>query len=222
MARQQLSLKQLTINKDNSTILLTVGIAAFVIVFSLIASNALIKQLSYQNKVIGKKKTALKQLETNKEEIEKLKVSYQSFASAPQNVLGGNPQGDGDKDGENPRLILDGLPSKYDFPGLTTSLEKMFKSYSIDSITGTDDEIAQSAAAASATPKEVEIPFSIVVGSSPQASKQALELLEKSIRPFQIQKLTLSGDPGSVKMDVTAKTYFQPKKTFDVKTEPVK
>jgi hypothetical protein len=222
MARQQISLKQLAIDKDNTAILIAVGAASFILVFSLIAGNALLKQRSYQAKVIGKKKTALRQLKQNSEEVEKLKNSYQVFVSGDQNVLGGNAKGTGDKDGENSRLVLDALPSKYDFPGLATSLEKTFRPYGIESITGTDDEIAQAAASASASPQPVDIPFSLVVNSSAQSSKQALELFEKSIRPFQIQKIGLTGQAGDLKMTITGKTYFQPAKKFDVKTETVK
>ena len=222
MAKQQISLKQLAINKDNSTILLVVGLASFIIVFSLIASNALIKQSSYQGKVIGKKKTALKQLKTNSAEIEKLKTAYQVFAGAEQNVLEGSSKGSGDKDGENPRLILDALPSKYDFPALTSSLEKLFKPYNLETITGTDDEVAQGAAPSSGTPQPVEIPFTIAMKGSSQQSKEILQLFEKSIRPFQIQKLTLTGESSQIKLNIDAKTYFQPQKKFDVKTEKVK
>lgn len=222
MARQQISLKQLAINKDNSTILLVVGLASFIIVFSLIASNALIKQRTYQAKVIGKKKVALKQLKTNSTEVNKLKASYQTFAGADQNVLEGNSKGSSDKDGENPRLILDALPSKYDFPALTSSLDKLFKPYSLESITGTDDEVAQSAAQSSGTPQPVEIPFTIAMKGSSQQTKDILQIFEKSIRPFQIQKVTLTGESSQIKLNVTAKTYFQPQKKFEVKTEKVK
>lgn len=223
MARQQISLKQLAINKDNTSIIIAVGLASFVIVFSLVASNALLKQSSYQSKVISKKKTALNQLRTNSAEVEKLQNSYKAFADSPQNVLGGSSAGSGERDGGNPRLVLDALPSKYDFPALTTSLEKVFKQYSIESITGTDDEIAQSTSAeASTTPLEVEIPFSITLNASAQSSKEILQLFEKSIRPVQIQKLAIEGKSNQLKMTVTAKSYMQPQKKFDVKTEKVK
>lgn len=222
MARQQISFKQLAINKDNSTILLVVALASFLIVFSLMASNALLKQHNYQAKVIGKKKTALRQLKSNAEEAEKLRTSYQAFADVQQNVLGGSSTGAGDKDGDNPRLILDALPSKYDFPGLATSLEKVFKQYSIKSITGTDDEVAQSEAVTTGSPQPVEIPFAIAVGGSPQASKQILEIFEKSIRPIQIKKLAIVGQPSEIKITIDAVTYYQPQRVVDVRTETVK
>lgn len=216
------SIKRLAINKDNSTIFIVVGVAAFLIVFSLIASYALIKQSAYQGRVIGKKKDALKQLETNTQEVETLKKSYQTFADQEKNVLGGSSKGSGERDGENPRLVLDALPSKYDFPALASSLEKLFKPYSIDSITGTDDEIAQGSAQSSTDPQSVEIPFSVAMKGSSQQTKEVLSIFERSIRPFQIQKVTLTGDASQISVNVNAKTYFQPQKKFDVQTEKVK
>lgn len=224
MARTQLSLKQLAINKDNATILIIVGLASFIVVFSLVASQALLKQSSYQGKVINKKQKALKQLKTNQAEVDKLKNSYQTFASGDTNILGGSTKGTGGGDGENPSLILDALPSKYDFPGLATSLEKVFKSYKLESITGTDDEVTQSAQQTVGKPVPVEIPFSISVSGSGQSSKQMLQIFERSIRPIQINKLTFSVKPQSDELNVKAeaKTYFQPHQKLEIKTEKVK
>lgn len=222
MARKPISLKQLAINKDQTVIVTAVGLAAFIVVFSLVASSALLKQRTYQAKVIGKKKVALTQLKKNSQEVEKLKNSYQVFADAEQNVLGGSAKGTGDKDGENPRIVLDALPSKYDFPALTTSLEKIIKPHPIESISGTDDEVVQSAVSPSANTQAIEMPFSVTVSGSPQSSKQILQVFEKSIRPMQIQKLTFAGQENTLKITINAKTYFQPQKKFDVKTEQVK
>lgn len=220
MARQQISLKQIAIDKNNTAIVAAVAVASFLVIFSLIASFALVKQMSYQQKVIGKKKTALKQLKQNAEEVDKLKVAYQAFANSPQNVIGGSSTGKGDRDGENPRLILDALPSKYDFPALTTSLEKVFKPYGIESITGIDDEANQSDEAA-ITPQVVEMPFSVTINSSAGNSKQALQIFERSIRPFQVIKVNISGEANQLDMTVDGTTYFQPKKKFDVSMEKV-
>lgn len=222
MARQQLSLKQLAINKDNTSIIVAVGVAAFIIVFSLVASKALIDQMSYQSRVISKKEKALKQMKVNVGEAEKLRDSYQVFADAKENVLGGNPDGQGDKDGSNPRLILDALPSKYDFPALATSLDKMFKDYRITSISGTDDEVTQSTADAGSAPAPIEIPFSVVVDGSSQSSKEILSLFERSIRPMQVDSLVITGDPNNLKFTVKGKTYFQPQKNVEVRTEKVR
>lgn len=219
MARQQLSLKQLAIDKDNTSIAIAVGLAAFVVVFSLFASQALWQQRGYQAKVINKKKTALRELKRSAGEVDKLKASYVAFADAKENVLGGSATGTGDKDGDNPRLVLDALPSKYDFPAVATSLEKVFKDYKIDSIEGTDDEVTQSAVEASGNPQLVEIPFVITLSGSASATKNILSTYERSIRPFQIQKVSLKSEKDEVKTTVNAKTYFQAPKKFDVKRE---
>lgn len=221
-SRQEISLKQLAIDKDNAAIVIAVGIASFVIIFSLVACNALIKQERYQSKVIGKKKETLKVLKTNAEEVKKLETSYQAFASTPQNVLGGSSTGTGDRDGENPRLVLDALPSKYDFPGLTSSLNKLFQQYQLESITGTDDEVAQAAAQSSSQPQPIEMPFTVVVNGTAQNSKEILEKMEKSIRPMQVKTLTLNGQSDQLKISVSAHTYFQPQKKFEVRSEQIK
>lgn len=218
----QFSAKRLAISKDNTTMVIAVGVAAFIVVFSLVASKALLEQRSYQAKVIGKKKIALKQLKTNISEVEKLNIAYEVFASAPQNVLGGNPTGNGEKDGENSRLVLDALPSKYDFPALTTSIEKLFKQYTLVSIEGIDDEVAQAENQVSGSPMPVEMPFALSVSTPATNAKPMLQLFERSIRPIQVQNLTLKGDAADLKITVNGITYFQPEKNFKVKTEVVK
>lgn len=224
MARPQLSAKRIAIDKANTSVVVAVGIAAFIVVFSIVASKALLSQRSYQSKVIDKKETALTQLETNVKEADELFVSYQEFSEATTNVLGGNPKGNGDKDGENKRLVLDALPSKYDFPALATSINKLISSngFQVESITGTDDETNQSSAQTSDTPVAVDMPFAIETKQvAASDGKRFLELFERSIRPIQVQKITISGQEGSLKISLKAKTYYQPGKSLEIKTETV-
>lgn len=224
MARK-LSSKRIAIDKANATVVIAISVAVFVVVFSLLAGKALMDQRSYQSKVIGQKKTALKQLKKNVQEVDKLSSSYQAFAQETTNILGGNPKGNGPKDGENPRIVLDALPSKYDFPALATSLDKLLRdnNYSIDSISGNDDEISQSSNQSSTDPNFVEIPFGINVSTSGTGTKSLLQLFERSIRPIQIQKLTLTGASGQeLKIGIEAKTFYQPEKKFDIKVQAVK
>ena len=120
---------------------------------------------------------------------------------------------------------MDALPSKYDFPALTTSLEKLLtgNGYSIESISGTDDEVAQASAESSGVNSQpVEMPFSATVKASNSNTKQLLGLFERSIRPMQISKIILKGETDGIKVTIDGKTYFQPQKKFDVKTEKVK
>ncbi len=224
MARPQLSLKRVAIDKAHSTLLVAVCVATFIAVFSLIGIKALVSQGNYQLKVISKQQKAKKQMEQNIESAKKLNTSYQEFANTPENILGGNPKGAGDRDGENARIVLDALPSKYDFPALATSVEKMLKDNSIalTALTGTDDEVAQSTPKNTGTTQPVEIPFVVEASVGSGGAESFVQLFERSIRPMQVSKVTVNGQKDQLKVSLTLKTYFQPEKTLNVRKEVVK
>lgn len=224
MANQITPSKRVQINKSQATMITIVAVAAFIIVFSLVSARALLQQRSYQAKVISKQETARDQLNANKEAVDQLVIAYKDFISTPDNVIGGNPAGTGDRDGDNAKIVLDALPSKYDFPAVASSLEKIFKekNFKIDSISGTDDEAAQAAQQASASPQPVEIPFEFKVASSYASVLDMINVFEKSIRPFEVQNLIISGSSGDMKVEMKAKTYYQPVKSLDIKKETVK
>lgn len=218
----QNSAKRIQVTKAQATVIATVAVAVFVTVFSLVSSKSLWTQRAYQARVIDKKEKARVQLQDNLSAVDGLVTSYKNFTTNPTNLLGGNPSGTGEKDGDNARLILDALPSKYDFPALTTSLEKLLvdRKFKIDGITGVDDELAQSKAA-SGVSKPIEMPFQISVTGNDVSVQDLLTVLEKSIRPFQSTKLSLTGSSGDLELVLDAKTYYQPEKTVNIKLENV-
>lgn len=220
----QLSTKKIAIDKAYATIMLVIGISTFLVVFSLVASKALFSQMRYQSKVSSQKQNALKTLKDNLASSDQLITSYQAFSNQTTNVLGGNPKGDGPNDGDNPRIVLDALPSKYDFPALTTSVEKLLKDkgFSLTSINGNDDEVTQSTQDSSADPQPVEMPFSVEVTTTDQRVKELIQLFERSIRPMQVHQLSLESQNGQLKVTITAKTFYQPEKSLNVKSEVVK
>src|SRR5689334_22008086 len=120
-----LSTKRIQVSKATATIVGTIAAAAFIAVFSLIASQALLSQRAYQSRVIAGKEKAKKQLEDNIKAVNVLSTQYKAFIGTSQNIIGGNPSGSGERDGDNARIVLDALPSKYDFPALAASLEKI-------------------------------------------------------------------------------------------------
>lgn len=251
MPQKRISTKKIAIDKAYATIVIAVAVAAFIVVFSLVASKALLGQRSYQSKVIGVKKTALTTLQNNLVAADQLTTSYLEFTGATTNVLGGNPQGDADRDGDNARIVLDALPSKYDFPALTTSLDKLLRGngFPPTAITGTDDETlyaeggtgvsasdeaagasfdggaSQAQAAATQTAPStgaVEVPFSVDVKASSKKGKKLLKLFERSIRPINILSLEIKGNENKLEFSVNAVTYFQPERQVNVRTEAVK
>lgn len=221
--KNEFSTKRIAIDKANATLVVVVAVAAFVTVFSLVTIKVLLDQRAYQARVIEKKELARDTLQENIAAIDTLNASYQEFASSEVNVLGGDPNGKGDRDGENPRIVLDALPSKYDFPALATSIEKLVKGngFQLTDITGTDEEIAQAGNEASASPTPVEIPFTAEAKTSQSGAKRLVQLFERSIRPIQIQKLEINGQEGQLEIAITAKTFYQPAKSLSVRNEVV-
>jgi len=139
-------------------------------------------------------------------------------------VIDGSTVGSGDRDGENGKIILDALPSKYDFPALTSSLEKLAQQQSIvaSNLSGTDDEVAQQEQAGSASPQPIPIPFSITVAGSHLQIENFVMSFERSIRPIQIQTLSLSAGDDGLSAAISAETYYQPEKILEVKKEVYK
>lgn len=222
MAKMKLSMKQVQINKANSSMVLAVAVAAFIVVFSLVASRALLQKRSYQARVITAKEKAADQLEANIKAANTLVASYQTFVNTSNNVIGGNPSGTGDKDGDNAKIILDALPSQYDFPALASSLEKVLatNNYKINSITGIDDEIAQQQAKEGEL-QPIEIPFTVSVGTNLEGAKNLLTLFQKSIRPIKVQTVEATGSNSDMTLTITALTYYQPQKTVTIQTEVI-
>ncbi len=219
------SAKHIQIDKANATVVGFVATAAFVTAFTLVASKAMISQRNYQARVIKEKTKALTQLKANNKAATELAASYEAFVTQPANAIGGNPTGTGDRDGDNAKIVLDALPSKYDFPALATSVEKMLtsSSYKINTITGIDDELNQSAQKAgegSLTP--IEMPFQINIGANFASAQELISTLQRSIRPINVSGIKISGSDNSLVIDITAKTYYQPEKTIGITTKVVK
>ncbi|MGZ6005300.1 MAG: type 4a pilus biogenesis protein PilO [Candidatus Saccharimonadales bacterium] len=221
---QQLSSKRLQINKASTVMVASLAITSFILVFSLIGGKALLSQRSYQAKVIAKKEAARDQLKANIDATGTLINSYKSFIGTSQNVIGGNPNGTASNDGDNAKIILDALPSQYDFPALATSLDKLLSdnSLKIGNISGTDDELTQQSNQSSATPTPVAIPFNVGVSGTYKSIQKLISVFEKSIRPIQISNLTFAGNDKSLTVNILAQTYYQPEKDLTITTEVVK
>lgn len=223
MAEKAPSTKRLQVDKANARIVLILAVAAFVAVFSLVASRALLSQRSYQAKVIGEKKKALSQLKANNEAAAQLVDAYKVFVASPENIIAGSSTGTGDRDGDNAKIVLDALPSKYDFPALATSLEKVLtdKNYFIDSITGVDDELNQQNAPTTDI-KPVEMPFDVSVKGDLETAQGVLDIFRLSIRPIRIVKADFSAEANSgLKTSISAISYYQPQKTIQIKKQVV-
>jgi len=225
MNTPQFSTKRLAISKANAQVVIILAVTSFLTVFCIIASSAIWEQIKYQNKVINKKNTANVQLQKNIQAFNSLESSYSVFNTATTNAIGGSLSGTGDNDGSNSKIILDALPSSYDFPALTSSIEKILttRNYTISNITGTDDQLNQSSNISSPNPQSVPMPFSFTVANTNyNGAQQLITALQESIRPIQIDTFSMNGGSNSLTLSVTAHTYYQPAKSLSITKEKVK
>lgn len=208
------SIKHLQVAKANRTILIAISATAAVVVFSLVATASLIQQVKYQNKVIGLRKAANSQLQKNIQARDGLVTSYEAFDNSTESIIGNSDK--------NSKIVLDALPSKYDFPALTISLENLITSSGakVESITGTDNEAE--ALQESANPNPVDIPFSISANGSKENVQKLIENLQKSIRPINVSTISLTaGNENNVTVSIDAKTYYQPSRKLEIKRSVV-
>jgi len=218
------NLKRLQIDKANLRTVIAIAVAVFIVVFCAVAVKSLVSRQLYQQKVIESRSKANEQLKENIAAAEELTKSYKSFVAESPNVIGGSSFGVGDRDGDNAKIVLDALPSVYDFPALNSSLEKLVakEKLTLTSISGTDDEVNQRGQQ-SGTPIVVEMPFTLTVNGTYGDVNNLVLQFEKSIRPFKMTKLVFaSGDNGTVNVTMDAKSYYQPAKSIEIKKEVVR
>lgn len=218
----RISTKRLQIDKANSMIVVAVGIAAFLVTFSLVSIKSLVARRSYQERVRVAQEQSLEKLDANIESVNEIKKKYNVFVDRQENVLKGSKIGSGPRDGDNARIILDALPSKYDYPALASSIEKILddRNYIVKSITGTDDEVQQNGTEnTSASQQPIEMPFTMAAKGPYSNIVNVLKDFKLSIRPLHVQALILKADEGLVEMTVQGKSYYQQQRTLNISEE---
>jgi hypothetical protein len=228
----QKSEKQQQIDKTMDNMFTVAAVAIFVAIFSLFTAHSLWQKLLFQNHVISAKTTARNQLNEDITAANQLTSSYENFNQASVNLLGAQVTGE---DNDNAKIVLDALPSSYDYPALITSIQSLLSNQgvTIDTISGTDESatIAGNTAAstasssATATPSSdtaVAMPFTIGVNGPYQNVQNVINEFEKSIRPFQIISMTISGDQSNITLTLNAQAFYQPATKFNITQETVK
>lgn len=223
-AKRHISTKRVAIDKAAAQMVAIVAITSFVTVFSLMAANTIFQQNQYRSRVIDAKEQARDNLKSNVDTASKIVTEYRKFDRKNPNAIGGQRDGAADNDGSNAKIVLDALPSTYDFPALTSSIEKILKglNFNVTNIAGTDEQLDKQDASA-ADPKPQPVTFSFSVANANYAQVQSLvDALDRSIRPIQITKLSLGGAINDMDLTVEAQTYYQPGKTLKLQKKPVR
>jgi hypothetical protein len=246
------SVKHVQINKANNMMLIVAAAASIITAFSLLSAKALLSESAYQHKVLKQKNQAVKQLKDNLNAAKELKNQYDVFEKANPNIIGGvggetiasalgagsslgqnigtsngNPIVLGPQDGDNAKVVLDALPSQYDFPALTSSIEKIVNNdhVSVQGIGGTDsgqDSNSGNAPGASGQSSASPMAFSLTVATDYNSSLNLIKDFERSIRPFDITTVVLSGNLANMSVNMQINTYFQPAVSLQISEKEVK
>jgi hypothetical protein len=226
--KPNLKAKPIKLDKTQSTILGTVVGATVVTIFCLTSAKVLLGQALYQQRVVNARNASVKQLNQDVKNADALTTQYNQVfvGSGGENVIGGKSDTSDNAvppDGDNGKIVLDALPTTYDFPALLTSLSKMLGTDGIGAQSvGGSDHATTIDSSASYNPQPAPIILTIGGTTSYNGSKQFLTDLERSIRPFDVTRLSLSGNESamSISMDVT--TYYQPAKTLSIPSKEIK
>lgn len=214
------------IARGNRTMFLWVAGASVIVAFSLVASIFLFKQLLFNQKVLNEKNKTVSILKQN---IDNTKVLHKrvnelradrSISSVASNV----------SDSNNLDKILDALPYVGDWVGLGSSLQStLLNGVALDSLTvdSTSGDAISSSTIDTSTLSSVgdaqPITFSFKVSGTDTELKTLLQKLDRSIRPIKLVNLQFqSAGPNKLEMTVQALTYYQPKKTFELKETTIK
>ncbi len=213
------SIKDFRIKKYNNQIVMFLGLGIFLTLFFLASSKVLLAKYNYQNKVIGLQQKALTTLNQDIAASNSLKSSYSNFVNKQVNIIGGIASlPNSIKGGDNAKIVLDALPSSYDFPELVTMLQSLLLSQgvTVNSISGTDQS-GNTSSSSGVTP----MPFQLSVSGSYTQIQNLMNAFESSIRPIDIQQIHLSGSQSSLTLVISAQTYYQPGIKFVINKEQV-
>lgn len=202
---QAFSTKRQAIKKASTVIMIAMTIAAVVLSLSLVGLKFMWSINTHNSKVIAKKELARDTLKDNVDKIDDLIANFEQLEQGKINS----------------QTILDALPSKYDFPALATSVEALASRSGLvlKSYAGDDNEAT--AINSEVNPVPIEMPVNITVEGSYESLVRFINNLDKSIRPMQVNQITIKGTDQTLKVDMQLSSYYQPAVSVDIQTEVI-
>ncbi len=203
------STKRNLIGKANSFIFVAAIVGSVSLSIAVVSGKILLDQHSFNLRVMKEKRTARNNLSHNIKQLSTLKNNLVSLDGTPYNS----------------KVILEALPSKYDFPAVGSSIEFIAKNSGQDmtKFKFGGNDLGDTPLSKSPLPTPVPIPFSAAVAGSADKVFTFLSDTERSIRPISVRTLELKGSDGSnVLLDISADTYYQPTKDLRISTKEIK
>lgn len=216
--------KRQQIAHSNKKMFLWVAGASVVVAFALVASAFLIKQMVFQTKIIAAKAETNNTLQANIDVAPELKKEVEKLIADP-NLTDARAKADQN----NLSVIFDALPYVADDIGFGSSLQSVLLSglgtpenITINSLSSSAAEEGEEVAGVAIPEGAQELVFSFTITGSDKDIQEILKRFDRSIRPIQIDSLSLqAGEGGRVTASIQARTFYQPAKTLELTNKTV-
>jgi len=221
--------KRQQIANTNKTMLIWVAAASALVAVAMVVSYFLLKQLTFNEKVLAEKSATIGTLRNNTEVAPKLQDNIR--------VLGTNSALESVKsDPEDSALqaVLDALPADANSLAFGASLQRLLigevegatiESASVDPVVGIESSSEEQAATEDASvgdgASEYKINFSFTIVGNDASLREVLQRLERSIRPVVVTSLTTESATNELKLTVSGHTYYEPARTVELKDKTV-
>ena len=227
MKAQDFFVKQMKNDKSESKLVIIVAVATVITVFCLVSSKTLFSQATYNKRVLDARRDALNQLQSNIDSANALADQYQIFQTGnTTNIIGGKNSTDPGlqpPDGDNARLVLNALPSGYDFPALISSVAKILDNNRVSNQTvEATDESGTISNESVSKPEVATITLKVGGTTNYNSLKALIRDFERSTRPFDITKIDVNGSDANMAFTLTMNTYFQPALSLTLSTKEIK
>lgn len=230
MATQETSLrKRQQITKANRMMFMWVAGTSAVVGIALVVSIFLLQKAWFNEKILSEKSNTASTLVKNNESADELKnqVRVLNTNQALRDAML-------DSEDQPVQVVLDALPSDANSSALGASLqEKLLKgngltleALSVDPVDGVEsqDENIQDVGANTGVEGENTISFRFTVSaaaSNPDALRDLLRRMERSIRPINITALGIETQGDRLVLEAEGFSYYEPAKTVNLKPKRV-
>lgn len=215
--------KRQQIYKSGRTMFAWVAGASVIAGFAVVVAGFLIQRIVFESKVVVEKQNTVNTLQANNKAVDKLRDEIR--------VLNTNAALSSVKlnDNEEPlRVILDALPADNNALALGASVQSLvartsdvkLESFQVGEDVAASDDTAK---LGSSVKGVQQIPFTMSISAAnPDALRDVLKNLEKSIRVIDIDAMTIEQGDSRVVMTVNGHGYYLPAKTIQLTKKEVK
>ena len=222
--------KRQQIDKAGKMMFLWVAGASAIVAIALVGSYFLFQKMVFNEKVLAEKRSTISTLKANNEAVPDLQDNIRVLSTS--DVLS---KVKASQEDSNLQVVLDALPADGNSLAFGASLQQellggidglAIESTIIDPVAGVElmneDEEHTIDATADEEGTENRINFRFTVIGSDQALREALQRLERSIRPISITNVSSEAAGNELRMTAQGFTSYQPARTIELKDKTVK